>query len=161
VSDALIIRDARLGDEDAILALLKEFAEFERLTHIFRLTTECIARDFIGAARRVRCDVAEAEGAIAGVMIWYRSYATFAARPGIYLEDLFVRPEFRRRGIGKSFIERLARYAAEEGADRIDWCVLDWNRVAIEFYQGLGARQASDRQIYRLTADALERLGKA
>jgi diamine N-acetyltransferase len=161
VSDALVIRDARLGDEDAILVLLFEFAQFERLTEKFRLTRERIARDFIGRERRVQCDVAEWDGAIAGVMIWYRSYATFAASPGIYLEDLFVRSEFRRRGIGNAFVERLARYAAEEGADRIDWCVLDWNRVAIEFYENLGARQVSDWQIYRLGAEALARLTKA
>jgi len=161
VSDALVIRDARLGDADAILALLFEFAQFERLTEKFRLTREHIARDFIGRERRVQCDVAEWDGAIAGVMIWYRSYATFAASPGFYLEDLFVRPEFRRRGIGKALLERLARYAAEEGADRIDWCVLHWNRAAVEFYENLGARQISDWQIYRLSADVLARLAKA
>ena len=161
MSDALVIRDARAGDEDVILALLFEFAQFERLTEKFRLTRERIARDFIGRERRVQCDVAEWDGTIAGVMIWYRSYATFAASPGLYLEDLFVRPEFRRRGIGKAFLERLARYATEDGADRIDWCVLDWNRAAIEFYENLGARQISDWQIYRLGAAALERLAKA
>ena len=160
MSDSLVIRDARLGDEDAIRALLWEFAQFERLTEKFRLTRERIARDFIGRERRVQCDVAEWDGAIAGVLIWYRSYATFAASPGIYLEDLFVRPEFRRRGIGRAFLERLARHAAEEGADQIDWCVLDWNRVAITFYENLGARQVSDWQIYRLGAEALERLAK-
>ena len=86
MSGALVIRDARPGDEDAILALLMEFAEFEKLTHKFRLTPEVIARDFMGDRRRAQCDVAEWDGAVVGVMIWYRIYGTFEACPALFLE---------------------------------------------------------------------------
>ena len=158
MSGALAIRDARPGDEDAIHALLREFAEFEKLTHKFRLTREIIARDFIGDRRRVQCDVAEWDGAVAGVMIWYRTYGTFEASPALFLEDLFVRPAFRRRGIGKGLLRQLVRYAREEGANRIDWSVLDWNTPAMDFYDEIGAHAVPEWRVYRLGADSFHRL---
>jgi len=161
MSDALVIRDARPGDEDAIVALLREFAEFEKLTHKFRLTREIIARDFIGARRRVQCDVAEWDGGVAGVMIWYRIYGTFEACPALFLEDLFVRPAFRRRGIGKGLLRQLVRCAREEGANRIDWSVLDWNTPAMDFYDEIGAHAVPEWRVYRLGADAFHRLADA
>jgi len=161
VSDALLIRDARAGDEAAILSLLWQFAEFEKLTHKFRLTAETVSRDLIGYERRVQCEVAEWDGALVGVMIWYRTYGTFQARCGLYLEDLFVLPEFRGRGIGTAFLRRLAQHARREGANRIDWCVLDWNSPAMEFYEGLGARPVSDWRFYSLSGDAFDRLADA
>jgi ribosomal protein S18 acetylase RimI-like enzyme len=157
VSDGLIIRDARAGDEGDILALLKEFAEFEQLTHIFRLTREIIARDFIDEHRRVICQIAEVDGATAGVMIWCRTYATFSASPGIYIEDLYVRPQFRRRGIAKALLQRLAR---EDGANYIHWCVLDWNRAAAEFYERIGAARTAEWELYRISGEALQQLAK-
>ena len=157
----LTIREARPGDEGDIVALLQEFAEFERLTHIFRLTREIVSRDFLGEHRRVNCDLAEFDGATAGLMVWCRNYATFSASPGIYLEDLYVRPQFRRRGIGNALLERLARYAAADGATHIQWCVLDWNRAAAEFYVRLGAARAAEWELYRLGPDALQRLTQA
>jgi GNAT superfamily N-acetyltransferase len=160
VSDPLVIRDARHGDEDAILALLLEFAAFEKLTHKFRLSCEIISRDFMGERRRVQCDVAQWDGVVVGVKIWYRIYGTFEARPALFLEDLFVRPPFRRRGIGKGLVRQLVRYALEEGANRIDWSVLDWNTPAMEFYDEIGAQAVSDWRVYRLGPDALERLAK-
>jgi GNAT superfamily N-acetyltransferase len=158
VSEALVIRDARTGDEAAIHSLLWEFAEFEKLTHRFQITREIISRDFIGEKRRVQCDVAEWDGAIAGMMIWYRIYGTFEGVPGLFLEDVFVRPAFRRRGIGKAFLRQLVRYAIEENANRIDWCVLDWNTPAMDFYDGIGARAVSEWRVYRLCSDAFHRL---
>ncbi len=158
MSDSFVIRDARPGDEDAILALLREFAEFEKLMHKFRITRDIIARDLMGDRRRVQCDVAECDGVLAGVMIWYRIYGTFEACPALFLEDLFVRPEFRRRGIGKGLLAQLVRYAIDEGANRIDWCVLDWNTPAMDFYDEIGAHAVSDWKVYRLGADAFHRL---
>ena len=108
MTSLLHIREARTGDEDAIFAMLWEFAEFEKLTHTFRLTREIIARDFMGARRRVECDVAKWEGKPAGLMIWYRIYSTFQAAPIFYLEDIFVEPKFHRRGIGTAFLRHLA-----------------------------------------------------
>ena len=158
MSTPLRIRDAQSGDEDAIVACLREFAEFERLTHIFRLTPEIVSRDFIGERRRVQCDLAEWDGAFAGLMIWFRAYATFSAVPALFLEDIFVMPQFRRRGIGTAFLRHLARRARAEGAAHIDWAVLDWNTDAIEFYLRLGAPATKDWRICRLTGEALERL---
>jgi diamine N-acetyltransferase len=158
VSGALTIRDARKGDEDAILALLYEFAEFEKLTHRFQLTRDVVTRDFIGEKRRVQCDVAQWDGATVGVMIWYRMYGTFAARPALFLEDLFVRPAFRRRGIAKALLQQLVRYAREAGANRIGWFVLDWNTPAMDFYNRIGARSVPEWRIYSWDADAFHRL---
>ena len=157
----LTVRDARSGDEDALLKLLREFAEFERLTHLFQLTPGIITRDFIGRDRRVTCAVAEWDGTLIGVMTWFYSYRTFAAKFGIFLEDLYVKPEFRRRGIAKTMMQHLAQRALGEGADRIDWCVLDWNRNAADFYLRLGAKSAPEWQTYGLDANALARLAKA
>ena len=161
MSEALVIRDAQPGDEEAIVALLWEFAAFEKLTHKFRLTREIVARDFMGETRRVQCDVASWDGAVVGVMVWFRTYGTFGGSPGLFLEDVFVRPAFRRRGIGKAFLRQLVRYAIDQGAGGIEWRVLDWNRAAMDFYDGLGARLASDWRIYRLASDAFDRVAEA
>jgi len=161
VSGALVIRDARSGDEGAIHALLYEFAEFEKLTDRFRLTPEIISRDFVGDRRRVQCDVAECDGALVAVMIWYRMYGTFSAGPALFLEDLYVRPEFRRRGIAKVLLKQLVRYAGEEGAVRIGWFVLDWNTQAMDFYDRIGAQSVPEWRIYSWEADAFQRLADA
>jgi GNAT superfamily N-acetyltransferase len=160
VSASLVIRDARPGDEDAIIALLWEFAQFEKLTDKFHLTTEAISRDLIGEKRRVQCDVAEWDGSPVGVMIWYRTYGTFSARPVLFLEDLYVRPEFRRRGIAKALLRQLVHYASGENANRIGWFVLDWNIAAIAFYERIGARVAPEWRICSLDADAFHRLAE-
>ena len=156
-----MIRDARKGDEAAIHALLFEFAEFEKLTHNFRLTPEIISRDFVGDRRRVHCDVAEWDGALVSVMIWYCMYGTFSAGPALFLEDLYVSPEFRRRGIAKALLRQLVRYADEEGAVRIGWFVLDWNTQAMDFYDRIGARPVPEWRIYSWEADAFQRLADA
>ena len=158
MSDALVIRDARPGDEAAIHALLWEFAEFEKLTHKFHLTPEVISRDLIGERRRVQCDVAEWDGALIGVMVWYRMYGTFSASSALFLEDLYVRPAFRRRGIGNALLQQLVRYAREENANSIGWFVLDWNTPAMDFYDRIGARAETEWRIYRWSADAFDRL---
>lgn len=161
MSGALVIRDARIGDEDAILSLLREFAEFEKLTHKFKLTSDAISRDMIGDRRRVQCEVAEWDGAVVGVMIWYPIYGTFEACPALFLEDLFVSPAYRRRGVGKTLLRQLVRHAIEKGANRIDWSVLDWNTPAMDFYDRIGAHAVPDWRIYRLGADAFDQLGRA
>ena len=158
MSSAIAIREARPGDEENIVACLRKFAEFERLTHIFHLTPAIVSRDFMGERRRVQCDVAEWDGAFAALMIWFRTYATFSAVPVIFLEDIFVKPEFRRRGIATDLLRHLARRARAEGAAHIDWVVLDWNSDAIEFYARLGAPATKDWRVCRLTGEALDRL---
>jgi GNAT superfamily N-acetyltransferase len=161
VSEALVIRDARDGDEAAIHALLWEFAEFENLTHKFHLTPEIVSRDLMGDRRRVQCDVAEWDGELVAVMIWYRMYGTFSARPALFLEDLYVRPEFRRRGIATALLRQLVGYARKEDANRIGWFVLDWNTPAMDFYDRIGARAVPEWRIYSLSADSFHRLADA
>ncbi len=160
MSKAFIIRAARPGDEDAILEMLWAFAQFEKLTHIFNLAREIIARDFIGPNARVNCEVAECDGKLAGLMIWYRTYGTFEATPYLYLEDVYVMPEFRLRGIGRAFLKRLAQQAIKEGTPRIDWIVLDWNTPAIEFYHRIGAKLAEEWRMCRITGTALANLAE-
>jgi len=160
VSTPPVIRDARPGDEEPIVACLRDFAAFEKLGHMFRLTPGIVARDFMGGHRRVQCDVAEWEGTFAGLIVWFRNYATFQAVPIIFLEDIFVRPEFRRRGIGRAFFRHLAHVARTEGAAGIDWIVLDWNAHAIAFYESIGAPIAKDWRICRLRGAALEQLAQ-
>lgn len=153
------IRPARPGDEDLVLALLGELAEYEKLTDKFKITREVIARDFLGERTPLRVDLLHEHDAPAGIATWYFTYASFAAARGIYLEDLFVRPQFRGRGYGKALLAHLARQAAQTGAIRIEWSVLDWNRPSIDFYESLGAERPRDWFTYRLSGDALARLG--
>jgi GNAT superfamily N-acetyltransferase len=160
VSGPLAIRDARAGDEGAIVDCLRDFAQFEKLTHTFRLTPAIVARDFMGAHRKVQCDLAEWEGALAGLMVWFRTYATFPAMPLLFLEDIFVRPEFRRRGIGRACFRHLAQIARAEGAARIDWVVLDWNAHAIAFYESIGAPIVKDWRVCNVQGETLERLAQ-
>ncbi len=146
----LVIRDARSGDEDSILQFLRDFAVFEKLTHTFRLTREIIARDFMGKDRRVQCDIAEWEGKPAGLSIWFRQYSTFQAAPVFYLEDIYVAPSHRSRGIATELLKHLAQQAHDENAVRVDWIVLGWNASAIAFYERMGARLADDWRVCRL-----------
>jgi GNAT superfamily N-acetyltransferase len=156
---APLIRPARAGDEDAILGLLHELATYERLEQRFRLTPETIARDFFCDPPAVHCDLAFLE--LAGVMTWYPTYSSFAGTRGIYLEDFYVRPELRQRGIGRTLLASLARHAVESGATRIEWSVLKWNRPAIDFYENVHAERIDDWHIYRLVGKALTDLAAA
>jgi GNAT superfamily N-acetyltransferase len=160
MSDVLV-RAARTGDEDAVLALLRELAAYERLEHRFRLTREAVQRDFLSDDPAVFCDVAFLEDAPAGVMTWYSTYSSFAGARGIYLEDFYVRSDVRRRGIGRSLLAHLAKRAAHDGAARIEWAVLTWNRPAIEFYGSVRAERVDDWHIYRLRGDALAALARS
>ncbi|HLY04223.1 MAG TPA: GNAT family N-acetyltransferase [Rhizomicrobium sp.] len=152
---AIEIRGAKRGDETAIVDLLRELADYERLLHRFRLTPECVTRDFFGAAPAISCDLAFADSEPAGVMTWYRTYSSFAAARGIYLEDFYVRPASRRRGIGRALVVDLARRAVEEGCPKLEWSVLTWNKPSIAFYETLRAERVDDWHVYRLTGDAL------
>ena len=153
------IRRARQGEEEAILALLTELAEYERLLDKFHITAEIVRRDYLGERPMLQCDLIEADGAAAGLATWYWMYSSFAAKRAIYLEDLFVRPAFRGRGYGKALLAHLARTAVEAGAFRVEWEVLDWNKPSIDFYDSLGARATSGWFTYRLEGEALKRLG--
>jgi GNAT superfamily N-acetyltransferase len=158
--DAIAIRAAKPGDERLILSLIRELAEYERLLDAVEATEEKVAATLFGAAPRVFCDLAEVQGEPAGFALWFYNYSTFLAKSGIYLEDLFVRPAFRGRGIGKALLATLARRALHESCGRFEWAVLDWNEPSISFYKALGARPLSDWTVFRLDGEALTKLAQ-
>lgn len=153
------IRRAVAGDEAAILALLTELAEYEKLMPHFKITAAVIARDYLNAQPLCNCDLAVEDGVPVGVMSWYWIYSSFAAKRAIYLEDLFVRPACRGRGYGLALLKHLAATAVAADAHRIDWSVLDWNKPSIDFYNALGAHPHDGWYDYRLEGDALKTLG--
>ncbi|HEX3672665.1 MAG TPA: GNAT family N-acetyltransferase [Rhizomicrobium sp.] len=150
------VRPAKAGDETLILTLLMELAVYEKLTDRFQITEAVIARDYLCAQPLLECDLAFEGDRPVGIATWYWSYASFAARRGIYLEDLFVRPEFRGRGYGKRLLAGLAKRAMQAGGGHVDWAVLDWNKPSIDFYDGIGAKANRGWTGYRLSGAALE-----
>jgi GNAT superfamily N-acetyltransferase len=136
---SLNLRPAVPADASLVLALIRELAEYERLSHEVDATEAMIAAALFGPSPRVFCDIAEWAGEPAGFALWFYSFSTFRGRHGIYLEDLFVRPAFRGNHIGKALLAKLARRCAEEGLARLEWGVLDWNEPSIAFYRSLGA----------------------
>ena len=152
------IRPARPEDAPLICAFIRELAEYERLLADCVATPESVAETLFAPYPRAFCEIAEASGEPAGFALWFYSYSTFQAKHGIYLEDLYVRPQFRARGIGKTLLVHLARRAVEEGCGRFEWSVLDWNAPSIAFYESLGAKPVAGWIRYRLDGDALARL---
>jgi len=152
------LRTAKPGDEDLILALLHELAIYEKLTAKFKITREVIARDFIGEHAPLKVDLLYEGDKPAGIATWYFTYNSFAVSRGVFLEDLFVRPEFRGRGYGKALIAHLARQVVKADGNKVEWAVLDWNTPSIDFYEGLGAERMSGWHIYSLAGEALAKL---
>jgi GNAT superfamily N-acetyltransferase len=154
------IRAAVPSDSDLIFAFIRELAEYEKLLDRVDATVGDIARDLFGPSPRVFCDIAEADGAPAGFALWFYNYSTFRGRHGIYLEDLFVRPALRGKGIGKALLANLAKRAVAENCSRVEWSVLDWNEPSIAFYKSLGAVPMDEWTIFRLSEGALRDLAK-
>ena len=152
------IRPAVPADAALIHALVVELAAHERLAHEVRSTPGDFAAALFGEAPRAFCDIAEWDGRGAGLALWFYNFSTFEGRHGIYLEDLYVRPEHRGRGLGRALLERLARRCRDEGLTRLQWSVLDWNEPSIGFYRGLGAEMMEEWTGCRLTGEALARL---
>jgi GNAT superfamily N-acetyltransferase len=153
------IRPAEPADAATVHRFILALADYERLAHEVEATEAQIAASLFGPDRRVFCDLAFAEGRPAGFALWFYTFSTFQGRHGIYLEDLFVDPDSRGRGIGKALLEALARRCVAEGLGRLQWSVLDWNAPSIAFYRSLGARPVEGWTGYRLTGDALAMLG--
>ncbi|MDE2182777.1 MAG: GNAT family N-acetyltransferase [Alphaproteobacteria bacterium] len=152
------IRSARPGDEGLILSFIRDLAVYEKLAHEVAASEADIRARLFCDNPRAFCDIAEVDGAPAGFAIWFFNFSTFLGRHGLYLEDLFVRPEFRGAGVGKALLAHLARRAVAEGCGRFEWWVLDWNEPAIAFYKSLGAEPMAEWTVFRLTGEALERL---
>jgi GNAT superfamily N-acetyltransferase len=158
-TDAYQLRAATPADAPAILNCIRGLAEYERLAHQC-IATESLLRDTLfGPDPAAEVVLALRGQETAGFALWFRSYSTFLARPGIYLEDLFVFPAHRGQGLGRRLLAHLARTAVERGFGRVEWAVLDWNADAIRFYESLGAVPMGDWTTYRLTGDPLAALG--
>lgn len=157
----LQIRPAKPQDTDLILALLYELAVYEKLTDKFKITPAIVARDYFCERPLIHCDLAFEDDTPVGIAAWCWNYASFAAARSLYLEDLFVRPQFRGRGYGKALLQHLAQTAVKAGAVHMEWSVLPWNTPSIEFYEMLGAEKMTDWLIYQLSGEALHKLGAA
>jgi diamine N-acetyltransferase len=158
---ALSIHRARPDESGLIFSLLCELADYEKLTHEVVATEAGIAEALFGNSPILFCEIAQWEGKPAGFAIWFFNFPTFAGRRGIYLEDLFVRPAFRGKGIGKALLVHLARLCVENDWSRLQWSVLDWNTPSIEFYKSLGADMMDEWKLCRVNGTALTQLAKA
>jgi GNAT superfamily N-acetyltransferase len=150
-----LLRAARPGDVPALIGLIRELAEFEKLVHLVRITPAQLNEHLFGARPVVESVVAECDGELAASTIFFTNYSTFLGQPGLYLEDLYVRPAHRGHGLGRRLMAHLAALANERGYGRFEWSVLDWNVDAIRFYEGLGATLMHDWRICRVAGDAL------
>jgi GNAT superfamily N-acetyltransferase len=145
-------------DTPVILSLIRDLAEYERLGHEVEATEEDIRESLFGDWPGAEVVLAYVGGDLAGFALFFHNYSTFLGRRGLYLEDLFVRPAYRGRGIGRRLLAHLARLAVERKCGRMEWWVLDWNESAIRFYRSIGAVPMDDWTVYRLTGDPLARL---
>lgn len=157
----LRLRPATIQDVPIILRCIRGLAEYERLAHECQATEALIEASLFGASPAAEVTLAFAGDEPAGFALWFRSYSTFLAKPGVYLEDLFVFPEFRGKGLGKKLLSSLARTVVERNYGRLEWAVLDWNTDAITFYESLGARPMHEWTTYRVTGDALRILSES
>jgi GNAT superfamily N-acetyltransferase len=155
---ALTIRPAVPADAALIHDLILSLADYERLLDEVRATRADTAAALFGPSPRAFCDIAEADSEAVGLALWFYNYSTFEGRHGIYLEDLFVRPEARGLGAGKALLRRLAERCVAEGLARLEWAVLNWNEPAIGFYDSLGAGAQTEWTVRRLTGEALATL---
>lgn len=154
------IRAATAGDVPNILGFIRALAEFERLAHAAVADEATLTRNLFGARAYAECLIAEADGDAAGFALFFHNFSTFTGKPGLYLEDIFVDPKFRSRGIGLAFFRELAKIALARDCARLEWSVLDWNERAIAFYRTLGAEPMSDWTVQRLTREKIEALAK-
>jgi len=156
----LSIRPARPGEAGLVFQFVRELAEYEELTHEVEATEAMIDAALFGPNPRVFCDIAEWNGEPVGNALWFLNFSTFSGRSGIYLEDLFVRPAFRGKGIGKALMVHLARRCVENGWARFEWSVLDWNAPSIAFYKSIGAQLKDEWTICRVGGEALAKLAQ-
>lgn len=156
---SLIIRPAIAADARQIVGFIEKLAEYEKLSHEAKASEADILRDLFGPEPKVFCEIAEWDGEPVGFTLWFYTYSTFQGRHGIWLEDLFVDPSMRGKGIGKALLVNLARRCVAEGLGRFEWWVLDWNEPSIDFYKSQGGVMQDEWTKVRVDGDALLRLG--
>jgi GNAT superfamily N-acetyltransferase len=154
----LTIRPATPTDVPVLFDLIQALAEYEKLSHAVTGNTEALKEHLFGAKPYVEAIIAEYKGQVVGFALFFHNYSTFLTKPGIYLEDLFVLPEFRRKGIGTAMLKYVAQLAVSRDCGRLEWSVLDWNQSAIALYEKLGASVLPDWRICRVTGDSLTQL---
>ena len=156
----IAVRAARPDDAELIVGFIRGLADYEKLLHEVEATEADIRACLFGPNPRVFCDIAEWEGETVGFAFWFLNFSTFSGKSGLYLEDLFVRPHHRGKGIGKALMIHLARKCAENGWGHFQWAVLDWNTPSIDFYKSLGAEMLDEWTGVRVSGDALSRLAE-
>ena len=153
------IRPAQQDEVGIVLQLIHDLALYEKAPNEVEATEKELLETIFVDNARVFCDVVDVDGEIAGMAIWFLNYSTWQGKHGIYLEDLFIKPEFRGKGYGKALLQHLAKVCDERGYGRFQWWVLDWNSPAIEFYKSLGAVAMDEWTVYRVSGDSLKKLG--
>ena len=149
----IFIRSATENDVPVIFALIKELAEFEKLADQIKTSEDELRNTLFGKNKFVEILLAEYDNKIVGQALFFKNFSTFLGKPGIYLEDLYVKPDMRGKGIGKALLDKIISIAKERNYGRVEWSVLDWNEPAIDFYKKIGAKPLDDWTIFRLTAD--------
>jgi GNAT superfamily N-acetyltransferase len=157
---SVVVRSARPGEAPLVLGFVRELAEYEKLSHEVAATEAMIGAALFGDNPRVFCDIAEWDGVPAGFAVWFLNFSTFSGKHGLYLEDLFVRPALRGKGIGKALMIHLAQKCVANGWSHFQWAVLDWNTPSIGFYKSLGAEMLDEWTGARVAGDALTRLAE-
>lgn len=157
--DECQLRHAQPRDVPAIVGLIRELAVYEKLEHLMQATPEKLAPHLFGERPVAECVVAEAEGRVMGFALFFSNFSTFLAKPGLYLEDLYVQHAWRGKGVGKALLKHLASLAVQRDCGRFEWSVLDWNAPSIAFYESVGATVMPDWRICRMTGDALRAFG--
>ena len=155
------LRPASPADLPAIVGLIRELADFEKLSHLVVVTPESLHPHLFGPKPAAEAVVAELSGEVIAFALFFTNFSTFLGRPGLYLEDLYVKQSHRGRGVGKALLEHLGAIAVERGYGRFEWSVLDWNQSAIDFYEKMGATVMPDWRICRIAGDALKRFGRS
>lgn len=160
MTDSITVRAAERTDVPAILAMIRELADFEHLTHLCTATAARLEQELFGPTPAAEALLAVSGDQAVGYAIYFHNFSTFLGRKGLYLEDLYVRPSHRHQGCGRALLIAVARIAAERGCARFEWMALDWNMPAIEFYEKLGATQMAQWRLLRVTNDALHALAE-
>ncbi len=153
------IRPAKREEVGEVLQLIQDLATYEKAPDQVEASRDDLLNTIFAKEPRVFCDLVEVDGQIAGMAIWFLNYSTWQAKHGIYLEDLYIKPEFRAKGYGKALLKHLAQICDKQGYGRLQWWVLDWNSPAIEFYRSLGAEAMDEWTVYRTSGQALKDLG--